>query len=156
MKKLLTLPLILAMALSSCAAVESGRDGLETMSPVTYVLLTGVVHEAGVKGGKKLAESLGDKTPKVLEITDTLIAIVESDDLASLPLNTTDVLGSIVDLYINSVDLEPQQVNYIRAGAMLIDASVGQIKLDIDGKLTSREKDLILVLLIGLATGMES
>jgi len=152
MKLLQTLPLLVALALPSCASVETARDQLDTMSEVEYLELQQRVFDVSRAAGVELAELLEDKpelVSDIRELADELGTIVAND-----ALDVADVIGHLVDRFADDLDLKPEYQEYIRDGAKVIDAAVGQIRLGIDGTLTSREKDLILSLLSGLTTGM--
>ena len=151
MKRLLALPVLTILALSSCSTVQSARDALDTMPDENYVRLVGKVENAGVKGGVMLADRLGDDTILAVALTNSIIDVIESDKVV-----VSDVVKGVIDQYGDKLNLSEEQLGYIRDGAKLIDAAVGQIRLGIDGKLTEREKGLILALLRGLKTGMQS
>lgn len=151
MNKLLSIPLLVTLAFPSCATVQSARDQLEDMSQVEYTELklrvTNVAHSAG----ERLAELLSDKPELLEDIRDLSVrlqTIVENDEL-----NVNDVVVYLVDRFADDLDLKPEYQEYIRDGAKVIDAAVGQIRLGIDGSLSEREKGLMLSLLSGLAVG---
>ncbi len=149
MKYLLALPLLAALMLPSCATIQSARDKLEEMPDGKYQQLVIKIENAGVKGGKKLAEILGDKSQLALEVTRSLKTVITEDRL-----EVVDVIKGIVDNYGDKLGLEDKYLDYIRDGAKAIDAAVGQIRLGIDGKLTEREKGLVVALLDGLERGL--
>jgi len=149
MKYLLTLPLLVTLMLPSCAIVQSARDRLERMPQEQYVELLTKVENAGAIGGKKLAEILDDKRLLALQITRSLKTAVITDRL-----EIVDVLRGIVDNYGSNLGLEETHLDYVRDGAKLIDAAVGQVRLGIDGKLSEREKGLVIALLDGLERGL--
>lgn len=151
MNKLLALPVLITLALSSCAAIESARDKLETMPDADYLSLTAKVERGGIKGGVKLGELLGDRTELALSLTRTLMTSIKNDTL-----DVADIIRGVVDQYGTKLGLEEEHMDYIRDGAKLIDAAVGQIRLGIDGKLTEREKGLILALLNGIQIGLQA
>lgn len=150
MRKLLALPLLVALTLPSCATVQSARDKLTTMPEVEYQELLVKVERAGNTGGEKLAELLEDRTNAALAVTRNLRTVVVEDRL-----DIVDVVKGIVDEFGGQLGLEEQHLDYIRDGAKAIDAAVGQIRLGIDGKLTEREKGLIVALLDGLERGLQ-
>ncbi len=150
MKRFLAIPMIVVLGLSSCSVIQSARDKLTKMDPVTYTSLTIKVQNAGKRGGEKLQELLSSDAKDAAKIlTDTLITAVETDSL-----DAQDLVKDIVDRYGDQLGLKPAHQEYIRDGAKLIDAAVGQIRLDIDGKLSEREKGLVLALLKGLKQGL--
>ncbi len=152
MKLLHTLPLLVAISLPSCASVQSARDTLDTMPEAEYQELNARVYNVTLRAGTELKTLLADK-PELLrdigELADKLGTIIVNDELI-----VTDVIAYLVDSFADDLGLEAQYQEYIRDGAKVIDAAVGQIRLGIDGTLTSREKDLVLSLLSGLATGV--
>lgn len=152
MKLLYTLPLLVALTLPSCATVETARDQLDTMSEAAYIELQQQVFDVARMGGAELADLLEDK-PELLndisELADELGTIIAND-----ALDVVDVIDYLVDRFADDLDLKPEYQEYIRDGAKVIDAAVGQIRLGIDGTLTLREKDLLLSLLSGLTTGI--
>jgi hypothetical protein len=83
------------------------------------------------------------------KLADELQTMIVND-----ALDVPDVVNYLVDRFADDLDLKPKYQEYIRDGAKVIDAAVGQIRLGIDGTLTPREKDLLLSLLGGLTTGM--
>lgn len=149
MKLLHTLPLLVVLTLPSCATVQSARDKLETMPEDKYASLVLKVEDIAAIGGDKLAEALGDRTPVALEITRQLQTAVRTDSL-----DVADVIQGVADRYGAQLGLSAEHLDYVRDGAKVIDAAVGQIRLGIDGKLTEREKGLILALLGGLERGL--
>ena len=152
MKLLHTLPLLVAISLPSCASVQSARDTLDAMPEAEYQVLNANVYNVALRAGTELKAQLADK-PELLrdigELADKLGTIIVNDELI-----VTDVIAYLVDSFADDLGLEAQHQEYIRDGAKVIDAAVGQIRLGIDGTLTSREKDLVLSLLSGLATGV--
>lgn len=136
--------------LFSCAAVESARDKLATMPEPDYQELRLKVEDAGRKGGVKLKELLGEKTEIALDVTTELLVAVDTDKL-----DVADVIKGVVNKYGDRLGLEDKHLDYVRDGAKVIDAAVGQIRLGIDGKLTEREKGLVIALLAGLHTGLQ-
>lgn len=149
MKLLHTLPLLVALMLPSCTIVQSARDKLETMSEESYQSLVVRVEAAATIGGEKLAEVLGDRTPIAIDITQRLVILVLTDNLS-----VADVIKGIADRYGTRLGLSAEHLDYVRDGAKIIDATIGQVRLSIDGKLIDREKVLILALLNGLERGL--
>ncbi len=149
MKLLHTLPLLVVLTLPSCSIVQSARDKLETMSQPDYQILVVRIEATSALGGKKLAEVLGDRSPIALDVTRRLQTAVKTDSL-----DVADVIKGIADSYSEQLGLSAEHLDYIRDGAKIIDATVGQVRLGIDGKLTEREKGLVLALLEGLERGL--
>jgi hypothetical protein len=149
MKYLLALPLLAVFILPNCALVRSARDKLEQMPQESYVQLLATVEEAAALGGKKLAEVLGENRLLALKVTQGLKTAVITDRL-----KVADVLKDIVDSYSRELNLEAQHLDFIRDGMKAIDAAVGQVRLGIDGKLSEREKGLVVALLDGLERGL--
>jgi hypothetical protein len=150
--KLLSIPLLVTLALPSCTTVQSARDQLEDMSQTEYQELQSNVYMVSHAAGIKLRDALADK-PELLAAIRTLAVelerVVQNDTLS-----VNDVIVYLVDRFADDLDLKPEYQEYIRDGAKVIDAAVGQIRLGIDGKLTEREKGLILALLGGLERGL--
>lgn len=150
MKRFLAIPMIVVLGLSSCSVIQSARDKLAEMDPVAYSALAVKVQSTSKRAGEKLKELLSpDAKDAVKILTDTLITAVETDSL-----DAQDLIKEIVDRYGNQLGLKPAHQEYIRDGAKLIDVAVGQIRLGIDGKLSEREKGLVLALLKGLKQGL--
>jgi hypothetical protein len=149
--KLLALPLLAVLAFPSCTTVQTARDQLEEMSQVEYAELNLQVQGVAFMAGKKLSEVLQDK-PEVLgdirELSTQLLNAVMTDTL-----NVNDLINYLVDRFGEDIDLKPEYQEYIRDGAKIIDAAVGQLRLGIDGTLSEREKGLVVSLLGGLAMG---
>jgi hypothetical protein len=116
-----------------------------------YISLRLKIGDAGTAAGVKLAEILGDKKDLANSITERLISSVINDSL-----DVADIIRGVVDTYGSELGLEDKYLEYIRDGAKVIDAAVGQIRLDISGKLSGREKELILALLQGLKNGLST
>ena len=151
MKKLLVLPLVAALTLfSSCASVQSTRDKLAEMPETEFIALSNKVSLTARLGGNKLAQVLGEeKTAAAARLTNLLAQAVETDSL-----DVVDLVQHIVNEYGDKLELEQTQLDHIRDAAKIVDAAVGQIRLGIDGKLTAREKALLLTLLGGLHNGL--
>lgn len=136
--------------ITSCSVVESARNKLAEMPETEYQDLLIKVRHSGEQGGEKLSELLGNKASLALAVTRDLYKTIEEDQL-----NVADIVQAIVNEYSNELGLEEKHLEYVREGAKLIDAAVGQIRLGIDGKLSDREKELVLSLLEGLETGLQ-
>lgn len=148
MKKIALLATLLL--LPSCSTVQTARDALAEMSEADYVILTQRVLNVSTEAGRQLYNVLGeDKADIALTITDELYIAIANDRI-----DVNDIIQGIVDKYAERLNLTPEVEGYIRDGAKVIDAAVGQIRLGIDGKLSIREKQLILNMLNGLAIGM--
>jgi len=148
--KHLAIPIIVMLGLSSCTIIQSARDKLAQMDTTSYQNLVVQVQKAGQYAGTKLQEVISSDARSAAQgMTDVLIAAIETDSL-----DVQDIVKTIVDRYSDRLGLEPRHQVYIRDGAKIIDVAVGQIRLGIDGKLSEREKTLILALLKGLKKGL--
>lgn len=150
MKKLLLLPILALLSLPSCQTVQSARDKLAQMPEADYQQLAIAVEDAAHLGGLSLKNALAERADAALEVTREIKALVEAGQI-----NAVDLIQHVVEQYSARLGLTAEQLEYVRSGAQLIDAAVGQIRLDIDGKLTVREKGLLLALLGGLERGLE-
>ena len=149
--KLLALPLLVVLALPSCTAVETARDDLNTMPEAEYQELNQNVYMVSHAAGQKLSELLLDKPELLGDIR--MLAIQLQTAVAMDTINAADIINYLVDRFADDLELKPEYQEYIRDGAKVIDAAVGQIRLGIDGSLSEREKGLVLSLLGGLASG---
>ena len=126
MKLLHTLPLLVVLTLPSCATVQSARDQLDTMPEIEYQELKQRVWDISSLAGSKLAEALADKPElraNIRELADELQTIIVND-----ALDVVDVVNYLVDRFALDLGLTTQHVEYIRDGAKVIDAAVGQIR----------------------------
>lgn len=150
MKYLFALPLLTALIIPSCEAVDSARAQLELMPEIEYSELSMDVFAAGEEGGRQLSQAIGsENVPLALQVTASLREMIESGTL-----EVGDVIGAIVQRFGAELGLSAEHLEYVNDGARVIDAAVGQIQVGIDGKLTERETDLILRLLDGLTSGL--
>jgi hypothetical protein len=149
MRKLTALLATAVLAFApSCSTVQSARDKLNSMSETDFTSLTLKVQEAGAKAGQKLHAIANPTVLNVVQLTT--VDLINA--LALDTLNVDDVVNGILDRFGSDLaqhGIEQKYLDYVREGAKVIDAAVGQIRLGIDGKLSPREKSLILDFLMG-------
>jgi len=121
------------------------------MPEAEYQELNQNVYMVSHAAGQKLSELLLDKPELLGDIR--MLAIQLQTAVAMDTINAADIINYLVDRFADDLELKPEYQEYIRDGAKVIDAAVGQIRLGIDGSLSEREKGLVLSLLGGLASG---
>jgi hypothetical protein len=133
----------------SCSTVQTARDKLAGMSDGDYTALVNKTLSAGVNVGDRLALISDPNVKTALKETITqLVAAINTDTL-----DVQDVVAGVLDRFGSQLaekGLDPKYQNYIREGAKVIDAAVGQIRLGIDGKISVREKGLLVAFLSGM------
>ena len=124
------------------------------MSQEEFDNLVEKTRSMALKGGNALAKVLADK-PELLADIDALALqlslAIEADQIRSL-----DVIGYVIERFAARLGWNPEQTEYVRAAAEVVDAAVGQIRLGVDGKLTEREKRVVIALLNGIQTGISN
>lgn len=153
-KVFLPIAMAFAMVATSCQTLDTARDRINSMSQEEYGNLVDKTRAMAFKGGNALAKKFADN-PELLGDIDALalqLAIaIEADQIRSL-----DIVGYVVERFAARLGWQEEQVEYVRAAAEVIDAAVGQIKLGVEGKLTDREKRVIVAFLEGIQSGISS
>lgn len=153
-KVFVSFAMAVAMLSTSCQVVSGARDRINGMTQEEFGNLVDKTRSMAFKGGNALAKNFADK-PELLGDIDALalqLALaVEADQIRSL-----DIVSYIVERFAARLGWQEEQVEYIRAAAEVIDAAVGQIKLGVEGKLTEREKRVIVAFLEGIQSGISS
>lgn len=153
MKYLLTLPLLAALMLPSCATVSNVRADLNTMDVAQYENLRHKVSVITEITSSRLAKDWdAEKRAKAISVISQGRELLQGNNLAEL--GATDLIRGLAERYGEKLGLDEQARRDIKDAALLVDAAVGPIKLGIDGKLTEREKGLIIALLDGLERGL--
>lgn len=145
MKALLPMLFVLPLVFSGCKTVEQGRESLETMSQARFEGLKTLVRHGGEAASVKINEELHaqDKANLIdgLSVLEKLLG--EDHQLRDLSVFTQ----LVEDLKTN---FSPKVASYVDDVVKIIDAAVGDIRVGVDGKLSEREKDLLLTLLRAL------
>lgn len=152
MKLLLLNSIILAatLILPSCSTIDSAREDLAAMPEAEFLQLEQDVWDAGRRGGEALSRVLDEGQTRIAKRVASELRLAIGMDR----LQVADLIQGIVDEFEGELGLKPEHEQYIRDGAKVIDAAVGQIRLGIDGALSEREKRLLIALLDGLEDGI--
>lgn len=142
--------LVGALLLPGCSAIDSAREDLATMPEAEFLQLEQNVWDAGRRGGEALSQVLDEGQVRIAKRVASELRLAIGMDR----LQVADLIQGIIDEFENELGLKPEYEQYIRDGAKVIDAAVGQIRLGIDGTLSEREKRLLIVLLDGLEDGI--
>ena len=158
MKKLLlvvaaALPIVVVGVIpalfSSCATVQEARDQLAAMPEEDYQELVVKVRDNSVRLGKLGQQYIDFEIRlKVISVCQKAMVIVNNDGVTA-----TDV-GQWVMEYFDESQLPVEALEMIQDGIRFLDAAVGQIRLGIDGKVTFREKQLLLTVMAGISAGL--
>ena len=155
--KLLALPLLLgALMMPSCSTISNLQRDVNTMSEAQYEGLKTKVGSITAITSSRLAKDWDvAKRAKALGVITKAREIINSNLTEGIEgLDVVGVIRALADLYGEKMGLDEQARRDVKDAALLIDALVGPIKLDIDGKLGEREKGLVLALLDGLQYGI--
>jgi len=136
---------------SSCSMLDSTRSKLENMSNAEFVSLNKKVYDASAAGGKLLARQL-EKQDRIMLAKEVLAVIREtvvSDNLT----HVDDLVRVLLDKFGGEIGSD-KVVEFLKDATNLLDVAVGDIKLGIDGKLSFREKSLLVTLLRGIYDGL--
>lgn len=153
LNKLMALGAVAVLAFApACGLVEGAREDLATMEEQEFRDLVQSVNEAGAKGGvelvKQLELSMEDRAA-VAGLARALADTVINDDLGAVD----DVVRLLLDRFGDEIG-NAQAVSILEDATNLIDAAIGQVSVGIDGLLTSREKELVFSLLVGVHNGV--
>lgn len=160
MKKLLlvvaaALPIVVVGVIpalfSSCAVVQDARDQLADMPEEKYQELVMKVRDNSLRLGRLGQEHLDFEIRlKIVSVSQKVMTIVNNDGV------TTADVGQWVMEYFDASELPEDALEMIQDGIRFLDAAVGQIRLGIDGKITFREKQLMLTVIAGINAGLVS
>jgi hypothetical protein len=134
---------------TSCSVVRDARAALETMPQEEYLVLVEQVRENSVRLGRLGQQHLDFEIRlKVIDISNKAMHIVNDDGVTAV-----DVGAWVMEYFDESV-LPEDALEMLRDGLRFVDVAVGQIRLGIDGKITFREKQLILTVMAGISAGL--
>ena len=149
MKKLLMLPLLGLLALSSCSTMPQ----LGEMPAGEFEALKTRVNAATAIVSSRISTDWDQaKRDKALGLITKAKEVVVSNNLGEL--GATNVVRTLVDRYGEALGLDAQAQRDVRDAALLIELVVGPINVDIDGKIDPQEQELVLAFLEGLEFGI--
>lgn len=154
---MLVLPLLSCLSLSSCSTVAKARQDLKTMSPEDFQALRTKVYAITAIASHRVSVDwdIGKKAKAVIVIRrgSTLISNNKAEELSTL--DATSLIRTLAQKYGEQLGLSDKAKMDIQDAALLVDMIVGPIKLEMDGTLDERSKQLILALLQGLEAGLQ-
>lgn len=136
---------------SSCSAVETARDRLAAMPEQEYQSLVERVRDNSIRLGRLGQQYIDFEIRlKIIDVSTKAMHVINDDGV-----QVADV-GEWVLEYFDASVLPQDALDMIRDGLAFVDAAVGQIRLGIDGKITFREKQLMLTVIAGINAGLVS
>lgn len=146
--------LTLISAMFSCATLQSAREKLESMPQEKFDRLVMSVNNAAGLGGILLKRELSEpQRAQVSQVVTALIVALQSGDV-------TLGASTVMDRILGGKPLDPDPVVAAKMKQALADAvslvedTVGQLRVDITGSISTREKALLLAILTGVRDGL--
>ena len=140
------------MAILPACVFSSGK--LDQMDEAGFAQLAKNVEDTSFISGFILKDKASPKAVEVVKtLTSQIIVSVEGGAVA-LP----DSIGALLDQYADALakaGIEPQEIELIKATVRLVDSSLGNVKVGIDGIGSERTKQIILAVLKGLERGLK-
>ena len=147
MSKLLAMSAALLFALAGCANMgEMSQEEFEATKNRAQVATTIV--------SSRIAQELDDEARKAAhKFVTGAKDMIEGGNFETL--NVNDLLGSLVEAYGEELGLSEQNKRDVRDAALIIELFTGPIKVDLEGELDPRDKEMIMAFLDGLEEGLK-
>lgn len=147
---------VLLFAPSCTITSESGQTvSLEEATEAQYEAVRLRVSNSSLAAAALLQIGLAENVElrnQIAELAETLAVQVQQNELAGL--TSGNIITWVLGQFGEKLELEPGQIAIIQGISRLIDATVGEISLGIEGTLSPRQQGIVLAVLEGLALGI--